>query len=297
MNLLGQDKDTDMEPIDEAASGGFVLNFEGDPADLIKTEESVRDLRGATRTLPAREDVLEAVKAAAEKAEKTAEKMEQDAEKTEKAAAEAVKPVVEADKPEAPKPEVPAAEAPKPVIPAANPIPAAVVPPAASAPEAAPAPEKQPEKAKEPDQPAAPKEEKLSSVSYASVAQAMVNAKKEPTGRFDRDAIDDETLLAELYALIGDSKPKKAAEPAVKEAAAPAPASAPAPARPAPAPRPVVRITPDALKDAPEEYVEIEEDTTGAPGWLKGIFILLISLLLSAMTLYAVASDVIGEIF
>ena len=117
----------------------------------------------------------------------------------------------------------------------------------------------------------------------------MVNAKKEPTGRFERDAVDDETLLAELYALIGDSNPKKSNAPVEKENDAPI--------QTRPAPRPAVRITPETLQQAPEEYVEVEEDTSGVPGWLKGVFILLISLLLSAMTFYAVASDVIGKIF
>ena len=132
-------------------------------------------------------------------------------------------------------------------------------------------------------------DEKLSSVSYESVAQAVVNAKKEPTGRFDRNAMDDETLLAELYALIGDKNTRKAAAATAAEE--------PAPVQTRPAPRPAARITPEALQDAPEEFVEVEEDTSGVPGWLKGVFILLISLLLSAMTFYAVASDVIGKIF
>jgi hypothetical protein len=119
----------------------------------------------------------------------------------------------------------------------------------------------------------------------------MESAKKEPTGRFARDAVDDETLLAELYALIGDggkTKPK----PAQVESD---PESKP---HIAPTPRPVARITPETLQAVPEEYEEItEDDSTGVPGWLKGVFILLISLLLSAMTFYAVASDVIGKIF
>ena len=136
--------------------------------------------------------------------------------------------------------------------------------------------------------PEQPEEQTLSAVSYESMAQAVVNAKKEPTGRFSRDAIDDDTLLAELYALIGDTTPKKAPvspEPPVPEAV-----------QPAPIPRPVTRITQEALQDAPET-VELEEDNSGTPGWLKGAFILLISLLLSAMTLYAVATDVVGKIF
>ena len=40
-----------------------------------------------------------------------------------------------------------------------------------------------------------------------------------------------------------------------------------------------------------------EENASGTPGWLKGAFILLISLMLSAMTFYAVASDLLGKIF
>ena len=59
-----------------------------------------------------------------------------------------------------------------------------------------PAEEKKPEKTAE----APNKSEPLSAVSYASMAHAVQEAKKEPTGRFSRDAVDDETLLAELQA-------------------------------------------------------------------------------------------------
>lgn len=136
-----------------------------------------------------------------------------------------------------------------------------------------------------PEEPAEAAREQLASVSYESVAKAMETAQKEPTGRFNRDAIDDETLLSELYALIGGpSKPQSPAAESVK---------------PAPVPqKPAARITPETLQALPEEPEElVEEDAVGNPGWLKGIFILLISLLLSAMTCYAVASDVIGKIF
>ncbi|MBR6118814.1 MAG: hypothetical protein IKQ04_00665 [Oscillospiraceae bacterium] len=138
-----------------------------------------------------------------------------------------------------------------------------------------PDPEPQPE----------PQPEQLASVSYESVAKAVESAQKEPTGRFSRDAIDDETLLSELYALIGG--PSKAESPA------------PEAVKPAPAPqKPAARITPETLQALPEEPEELaEEDSFGNPGWLKGVFILLISLVLSAMTCYAVASDVIGKIF
>lgn len=135
-------------------------------------------------------------------------------------------------------------------------------------------------------QPAASSQEQLANMSYASMAEAVQQARKEPTGRYSREAVDDETLLAELYTLIGDGARNAPVKPAPRSEA------------PAYEARPAARITPDTLKDLPEEEeVYLEEDSTGAPGWLKGVFILLISLLLSAMTFYAVVSDVIGEIF
>ena len=128
-------------------------------------------------------------------------------------------------------------------------------------------------------------EQPVNGVSYESVAKAVEQAKKEPTGRFNRDAVDDETLLAELYALIGDgSKPKAARNP-----------EEPTSSRPV---RPAARLTQEDLHTAPEVYEDVQEDDAGGvPGWLKGVFILLISLLLSAMTFYAVASDLLGKIF
>lgn len=137
------------------------------------------------------------------------------------------------------------------------------------------------------DAPSADVKPPLTSVSYASMAKAVEDAKKEPTGRFARDAVDDETLLDELYTLIGDTRQQEKSQ-TVSDSLKPE-------ARPV---RPAVRIRPEDLQMLPEEDVdEIEEDVTGVPGWLKGVFILLLSLLLSAMTFYAVASDVIGEIF
>ena len=68
--------------------------------------------------------------------------------------------------------------------------------------------------------------------------------------------------------------------------------------RPTPKLRTPVELNEEQLQNAPEEFEEVlEDDSTGVPGWLKGVFLLLISLLLSAMTFYAVASDVIGKIF
>lgn len=137
------------------------------------------------------------------------------------------------------------------------------------------------------------KVEPLASVTYESVAKAAETAKKESTGRFSRDAVDDETFLAEIYSLIGEGKPKKVAKPEQPAAEA----TEQAPVQTAPTPRPVVRITQEQLQSAPADDEVPEDDTTGVPGWIKGIFLLLLSLLLSAMTFYAVASDVLGEIF
>ena len=259
----------DTAAADETANH-FVMDIEG--LEFSAEEEPAATLRGVTKTLPGHEQIEEAMEAA-----------EAAVADTEKAAAdtaeEAINTVEDATS------EI-AEETINTVEDAASEIAEEAANAAEEAVEAIPVPE--PISAPEPVKESEP-EEKLSSVSYASVAQAVVNAKKEPTGRYDRDAVDDETLLAELYALIGDKNTKKTAASPVAEA--------PAPVQTRPAPRPVARITPEALQDAPEEFIEVEEDTSGIPGWLKGAFILLISLLLSAMTFYAVASDVIGKIF
>ena len=140
--------------------------------------------------------------------------------------------------------------------------------------------------APEPEEPAQP----LTGVSFESMAQAVETAKKEPTGRFDRDAVDDETLLAELYALIGDKRESPKPDPAPQEPEKPEIRGS--------VPRPAPRIRPEDLESLDEvESSVIEEDFTGVPGWIKGAFLLLLSLLLSAMTFYAVASDVVGKIF
>ena len=126
------------------------------------------------------------------------------------------------------------------------------------------------------------------SVSYESVAEAMKSAQQEPTSRYSGQTVDDESFLAEIYALIGEgAKPKPAEKPSAESINT----------RPVPIARPAARLTQEALKDVPEEYESVSaEDASGVPGWLKGLFILLISLLLGAMTFYAVASDVLGTI-
>ncbi len=200
-------------------------------------------------------------------------------------------------KPEAPDP-APAPEeaAEKPAPEEAAEKPAQPEPPAQTAPakpegETPPKPEPPAQTAPaKPEGETPPKPEPLASVSYASVAEAVESAKKDPTGRFARDAVDDETLLSELYALIGESpKPKAAQKPAAGEKPVSKPVA-----------RPLARITAQDLQQEVEEealYEIPEENASGTPGWLKGAFILLISLMLSAMTFYAVASDLLGKIF
>ena len=139
--------------------------------------------------------------------------------------------------------------------------------------------------------PAQKEEAPLVSLTYESMAEAAEMARKESTGRFSRDAVDDETFLAELYTLIGDGEKPKT-EKQTNSAAATRKPSAPI------TPRPAGRITPEKLQAASEEFEDVlEDDEVGVPGWLKGAFLLLIALLLSAMTFYAVATDVIGKIF
>ena len=104
---------------------------------------------------------------------------------------------------------------------------------------------------------------------------------------------DEESFLEELYALIG--KPVSGGEQ-------PAPVTIPEAietrSEQSRESRSAVRITPEQIEQIQQTMEELPEDEEGGvPGWLKGALLLLISLLLSAMTFYAVASDVIGEIF
>ena len=135
---------------------------------------------------------------------------------------------------------------------------------------------------------------KVSALTYESVAEAVETAKREPTGRFNRDAIDDETLLSELYTLIGSTR--KGA--GVSRAAAPGFDEAAVVPQPAPMEGSMPSLTVEELQTAPEEYEELpEDDSSELPGWIKGALLLLISLLMSAMTFYGVASDLLGKVF
>ena len=104
---------------------------------------------------------------------------------------------------------------------------------------------------------------------------------------------DEESFLEELYALIG--KPAQSPERAVLPEEGEPIDTRPEQIR---EDRPAGRITEEQIRAVQESIEDIPEDEEGSvPGWLKGALLLLISLLLSAMTFYAVASDVIGEIF
>ena len=271
----------------------LVLSFDGDEALTPKEDAPELSVKhGATGTLPDREAIQRAVARAAEE-EKPKEPV--NLENVQLAVEEAIRAVNE-------KPELPEVEL--------------------------------PDQSDRPDPPA--ETTQTPSVTYASMAEAMEKSgMKSPdaASRKQRSAIDDETLLAEIYALMGESPKQRKGEPAAKPESA-------AKAEPAAEPEPVVRPeavlqTPAAANPGPDDLeitipgrskpretgaaeepafrpdpasfdrdlprqprpVEQLEDRSGAPGWLKGVFLLLISALLSGMTVYAVATDVIGNIF
>ena len=156
-------------------------------------------------------------------------------------------------------------------------------------------PDEKPEKVLEKDT--------LTRVSYASVAEAALGAHADP-GKKTRAPIDDDTLLAELYALIGEV-PAKTPDETAPAAPQKKPEPKKAPLKPAPAEQTEEPQTAPARRhamvevDRPDSQVELEaeEEMGGAPGWLKGAFLLLLSLLLSGMTFYAIATDLFGRLF
>ena len=87
-----------------------------------------------------------------------------------------------------------------------------------------------------------------------------------------KNPIDDDELLRELYALMGDT-------PKVPDSTQS---------------RPEHRDSaPELTVDEPLE--EEDEDEAVTPGWLKGIFLMLVSLVICGMTCYAVATDVLAR--
>lgn len=108
----------------------------------------------------------------------------------------------------------------------------------------------------------------------ASEKQEAKPAQADPLVR-TKNPIDDDELLRELYALMGDT-------PKVPDPAAPGAEHI--------APRPRSGET-ELTVDEPLE----DEEEAVTPGWLKGLFLLLISLMISGMTLYAVATDILAR--
>ncbi|MBQ1410441.1 MAG: hypothetical protein IIY94_04095 [Oscillospiraceae bacterium] len=130
-------------------------------------------------------------------------------------------------------------------------------------------------------------------LSPRGMAHREEKEKKAPLPPPPQDEFDDDALLAELHALIGDTEPPKPTQRSTVS-----PFAAPAPVKSVPAPKPLARITADTLKDMPEDLEEVmEADNLGVPGWVKGVLILLISLLVCAMTFYSVAADLAGKVF
>ena len=137
----------------------------------------------------------------------------------------------------------------------------------------------------------------LTRVSYASVAEAALSKQADPNKK-TRAPIDDETLLAELYALMGDApkKPAQATEQKLRGAQAAA-EKAPAGGRAAAEEAARRHAIVDVERPDTQTELEAEEEIGGAPGWLKGAFLLLLSLLLGGMTFYAIATDLFGKLF
>lgn len=140
----------------------------------------------------------------------------------------------------------------------------------------------------------------LTRVSYASVAEAALGKQTDPTKK-TRAPIDDETLLAELYALMGDT-PKKPAQQVGASAKQQTAAAQTTDRQTASEPDETKatarrRAMVDVERPESQTELEVEEDIGGAPGWLKGAFLLLLSLLLSGMTFYAIATDLFGKLF
>ncbi len=288
------------QPVEQPAEEQqLVFSFDGDEALTPKKDAPELSVKyGATGTLPDWEAILRAV---AQTAEEEKPKEPVNLENVQLAVEEAIRAVNE--KPELPEVELPDLS----------------------------------------DRPEAPAETTQTPTgTSATRPEAMEKSgMKSPTAasRKQRSAIDDETLLAEIYALMGESPKQRKGEPSAKAepAAKPEPAAEPEPAaKPEPVVRPeAVLQTPAAANPGPDDLeitipgrskpretgaaeepafrpdparfdrdlprqprpVEQLEDRSGAPGWLKGGFLLLISALLSGMTVYAVATDVIGNIF
>lgn len=312
-----------LEKAEAIANSGLVLSIEGlhqesDPEEQVQLSMNTEPFP-EQNTTDEEDDFLKELHALLDEKEKSESEPEPaaaqpaaeeaSAPKSEEAAA--IDPVPEAEPVEAPAVEEETESDPEPTEPVYVEEPAAETQePAAEAPAEA-------ESSEAPEKESVSDTKSFASVSYASMAEAM-----EQTGRLNvasptrktRSAIDDETLLAEIYTLMGETpKTNRTRKPEASEQAAPemnreneqAPvhiSDDAAPVVPAPQGMDEPTIRPNPIGYAAREAVDSEPVQNaaregGAPGWLKGLFLLILSAALSGMTLYAVMMDVFGKVF
>lgn len=312
-----------LEKAEAIANSGLVLSIEGlhqesDPEEQVQLSMNTEPFP-EQNTTDEEDDFLKELHALLDEKGKSESEPEpaaaqpaaEEASAPESEEAAAIDPVPEAEPVEAPAAEEETESDPEPTEPVDVEEPAAETQePAEEAPAEA-------ESSEAPEKESVSDTKSFASVSYASMAEAM-----EQTGRLNvasptrktRSAIDDETLLAEIYTLMGETpKTNRTRKPEASEQAAPemnreneqAPvhiSDDAAPVVPAPQGMDEPTIRPNPIGYAAREAVDSEPVQNaaregGAPGWLKGLFLLILSAALSGMTLYAVMMDVFGKVF
>ena len=312
-----------LEKAEAIANSGLVLSIEGlhqesDPEEQVQLSMNTEPFP-EQNTTDEEDDFLRELHALLDEKEKSESEPEpaaaqpaaEEASAPESEEAAAIDPVPEAEPVEAPAAEEETESDPEPTEPVHVEEPAAETQePAAEAPAEA-------ESSEAPEKESVSDTKSFASVSYASMAEAM-----EQTGRLNvasptrktRSAIDDETLLAEIYTLMGETpKTNRTRKPEASEQTAPemnreneqAPvhiSDDAAPVVPAPQGMDEPTVRPNPIGYAAREAVDSEPVQNaaregGTPGWLKGLFLLILSAALSGMTLYAVMMDVFGKVF
>ncbi|MBR4700423.1 MAG: hypothetical protein IKP19_01785 [Oscillospiraceae bacterium] len=312
-----------LEKAEAIANSGLVLSIEGlhqesDPEEQVQLSMNTEPFP-EQNTTDEEDDFLKELHELLDEKEKSESEPEpaaaqpaaEEASAPESEEAAAIDHVPEAEPVEAPAAEEETESDPEPTEPVYVEEPAAETQePAAEAPAEA-------ESSEAPEKESVSDTKSFASVSYASMAEAM-----EQTGRLNvasptrktRSAIDDETLLAEIYTLMGETpKTNRTRKPEASEQAAPemnreneqAPvhiSDDAAPVVPAPQGMDEPTIRPNPIGYAAREAIDSEPVQNaaregGAPGWLKGLFLLILSAALSGMTLYAVMMDVFGKVF
>ena len=312
-----------LEKAEAIANSGLVLSIEGlhqesDPEEQVQLSMNTEPFP-EQNTTDEEDDFLKELHALLDEKEKSESEPEpaaaqpaaEEASAPESEEAAAIDPVPEAEPVEAPAAEEETESDPEPTEPVH------VEAPAAETQEPAEEASVEAESSEAPEKESVSDTKSFASVSYASMAEAM-----EQTGRLNvasptrktRSAIDDETLLAEIYTLMGETpKTNRTRKPEASEQAAPemnreneqAPvhiSDDAAPVVPAPQGMDEPTIRPNPIGYAAREAVDSEPVQNaaregGAPGWLKGLFLLILSAALSGMTLYAVMMDVFGKVF